>query len=164
MERRHPNVVNADEIEVQEGPTRGRYRSRIHRLGQAAGSQQIGCSLYEVAPGSVAFPFHWHASNEEVIIVVSGTGNARIGEAVVPVRSGDFLAFPVGTGHAHQLEATGAEPLRYYCLSTQKDPEVCGYPDSKKVAMSTRAGGKPVRALLREEDGQRDYFDRDPNA
>ncbi len=164
MERRHPNVVNADEIEAQSGPTKGRYRSRTRRLGQAAGAQQIGCSLYEVAPGSMAFPFHWHGANEEAIIVLSGTGKARIGDAEVPIRAGDFLAFPAGQGHAHQLEATGTEPLRYYCLSTQKDPEVCGYPDSKKIAMYSRTGGKPFRVLLLEEDGQRDYFDRDPHA
>jgi uncharacterized cupin superfamily protein len=164
MERRHPNVVNGDEIEAQPGPTKGRYASRTRRMGQAAGAQQIGCSLYEVAPGAMAFPYHWHGANEEVIIVVSGTGNARIGDTTVPIRSGDFIAFPAGQGHAHQLEANGSEPLRYYCLSTQKDPEVCGYPDSKKIAMFSRVGGKPVRVLLHEEDGQRDYFDRDPHA
>jgi uncharacterized cupin superfamily protein len=164
MERRHPNVVNADELEVQSGPTKGRYGSRIQRFGQAAGAVQLGCSFIEVAPGAMAFPFHWHGANEEAIIVISGTGKARIGDAVVSVRAGDFLAFPSGQGHAHQLEATGADPLRYYCVSTQKDPEVCGYPDSRKVAMWSRAGGKPTRVLLREEDGQRDYFERDPNA
>jgi hypothetical protein len=30
--------------------------------------------------------------------------------------------------------------------------------------MFSRVGGKPTRVLLREEDGQRDYFDRDPHA
>jgi uncharacterized cupin superfamily protein len=164
MERRHPNVVNADEIEVQQGPTKGRYGSRIRRFTQASGAQQIGCSLYEVAPGAMAFPYHWHGANEEVIIVLSGSGTARIGDALVSVRAGDFVVFPAGPGSAHQLEATGSEPLRYYCISTQKDPEVCGYPDSKKMAMFSRVGGKPTRVLLREEDGQRDYFDRDPHA
>jgi uncharacterized cupin superfamily protein len=164
MERRHPNVVNADELDPQEGPTKGAYRSTYRRLGQSAGAQQIGCSLYEVAPGSIAFPYHWHGSNEEALIVVSGTGTLRLGEAEVAVRGGDFIAFPAGPGQAHQLRNTGTEPLRYYALSTQKDPEVVGYPDSKKVAYFTRVGGKPLRALFFEEDGQRDYFDRDPHA
>jgi uncharacterized cupin superfamily protein len=33
---------------------------------------------------------------EEAIYVISGRGVARIGESRLPVRAGDWLAFPIG--------------------------------------------------------------------
>src|SRR5690349_2718095 len=107
MARRHAQIANIDEIDRQEGPRQGTFGSHYRRFGAATGAKQLGASLYEVEPGNAAFPLHWHAANEEAIIIVSGTGTMRIGEERVPVRAGDFVAMPVGSGHAHQLENTG---------------------------------------------------------
>lgn len=164
MTRRHPNVVHPDEVTPRAGPTSGRLRSQGWALGRAAGSTKIGCTLWEVAPGCAAFPFHWHAANEEALIVISGQGSLRIGDDEVTVGPGDYLAFPPGPERAHQLLNTGDGPLRYYALSTMKSPEVVGYPDSKKVAASVGTWEKPVlRAIFFEED-QRGYMDREPLA
>ena len=94
--RRHPNLVNRDEVE----PIlidRGRHRAERRQLGSAAGSRQLGGSLMEVPPGGRSYPFHYHCANEEAIYVLSGTGTARIGDARVPVRAGDWIAKPEGT-------------------------------------------------------------------
>jgi uncharacterized cupin superfamily protein len=164
MTRRHDNVVNPDELTSSEGPRRGSYASTQWSLGRSAGGKDLGCTLYEVQPGKIAFPYHWHGGIEEALIVISGVGTLRLGGSEVAVRAGDYIAMPVGAGHAHQLRNTGTEPLRYYAVSTKKDPEVVGYPDSKKVALSTGHGPNgPLRALFHEETAV-DYFDRDPLA
>jgi uncharacterized cupin superfamily protein len=170
MQRRHPLVVNADEIPPFEGkdafpsfPDGAGFGFRARRLAAAAGATQLGCTLYEVEPGKTAFPCHWHLSNEEAILVIAGTGSLRLGDAEVAVRAGDYVALPVGKDHAHQLVATGTETLRYYCISTMKDPEVAGYPDSRKIAFLSRRQGQPLRAIFYEEDA-RAYFDREPRA
>lgn len=163
MSRRHPQVVNLDELDPVPGPTQGRLRSSIRRLGAAAAGQQLGCSFTEVPAGCAAFPFHWHAANEEALIVHRGSGELRLGDARVALRAGDYVAFPAGQGGAHQVLA-GPEGIAYWCLSTMLDPEIAGYPDSGKVgAMTRKAGAAPLRVLARPE-ASLGYFDGEPMA
>jgi uncharacterized cupin superfamily protein len=164
MARRHPNVANLDEIEAEDGPSVGVFRSTLRSMGGSTGGSKLGCTYTTVQPGAVAWPYHWHAANEEVIIVAAGHGTLRIGEATVEVRAGDYVT--CRTGVAHQLSNTGTEPLTYWCLSTMIDPEVCGYPDSGKAGASTRqlASG-PFRHLFPIGEGHGvGYFDNDPLA
>ena len=171
MDRRHPCVVNVEEVPSMDlgqmfgvSPERmGGYGAKVRRLGAAAGAKQIGCSLYEVEPGKAAYPRHWHLANEEAVIVIAGAGTLHVGDAKIEVRAGDYVAMPTGAENAHFLENTGKETLRYYCLSTMNDPEIAGYPDSKKIGFLSRKDGKMLRGLYREEE-TRDYFDRDPRA
>ena len=136
-ERRHPNIVNIDEVETRE-TNHGPFRHVEHQLAHPAGAQQLGGCLMTLPPGARAWPFHYHCANEEAIYIVSGTGTTRIGEQRIPVRAGDWISYVVGPEHPHQLINDGATPLVYLCISTTHTVEVVGYPDSKKVAM--RAG------------------------
>ena len=54
---------------------------RLRQLGKPAGSVALGATLTEVAPGGISFPRHAHYVNEEAIYVLSGSGEARIGDA-----------------------------------------------------------------------------------
>src|SRR5215831_15162079 len=72
---RHPNVSNADEVEVRE-MIKGRHNMRLRQLGKPAGSIALGATLTEVAPGGISFPRHAHYVNEEAIYVLSGSGEA----------------------------------------------------------------------------------------
>jgi uncharacterized cupin superfamily protein len=127
-----------------------------------AGGRHLGCSLYEVPAGHAAYPLHWHAANEEAIIILEGQGRLRIGEEEREVGSGHYIALPPGPAHAHQLIAL--TDLRYYCISTRISPEVVGYPDSGKVGAIVRQDGELVyRGFFRMEDA-RPYFDGEPRA
>ena len=77
---RHPNVRNADEVELRE-IIKGRHNMRLRQLSKPAGSSALGATLTEVAPGAISFPRHAHNVNEEAIYVLSGSGEARIGDA-----------------------------------------------------------------------------------
>ena len=134
-ERRHPNVVNLDEVEGRASAVGAKFGSTARNLGRATGAAGIGCSCYEVAPGRSAFPRHFHSANEESIFILEGQGTARIGEAEVALRPGDYVTFPVGPAHAHRVVNTGAAPLKYLCLSTLHSTEAVGYPDSKKIGV-----------------------------
>jgi uncharacterized cupin superfamily protein len=163
-ERRHPNVVNIEDIELTE-VKKGKHHVRNRRLGTPAGSAQLGATLTELPPGAVSYPFHYHCANEEAIYVLSGTGTARIGEARVAVRAGDWIALPVGPDHAHQMINDGKEPLIYLCVSTAHKCELVRYPDSKKLG--AWAGPSPMNPWLRTivRDGESlDYWDSEPAA
>jgi uncharacterized cupin superfamily protein len=162
-DRRHPNVANAEDAERYE-LKKGKHHVVGRRLGAAAGSVQLGATLTELVPGAISFPFHYHCNNEEAVYVVSGTGTARLGDARVKVRAGDWIAYPIGPAHAHQIINDGDAPLVYLCVSTMHKCEVVGYPDSKKLA--SRAGesfDKPwIRTITRDQ--QLDYWDGEPEA
>jgi len=119
----------------------------------------------EVPPGAVSYPFHFHCANEEAIYVVSGRGIVRIGEARVPVRAGDWIAFPVGPDHAHQMINDGTEALVYLAVGTEHKCDVLGYPDSNKIsAMGGASWEDPwIRQIVRRSESL-DYWDGEPDA
>src|SRR5260370_41298874 len=110
---RHQNVRNADEVEARE-MIKGRHNMRLRQLGKPAGSRALGATLTEVAPGAVSFPRHAHHADEEAVYVLSGSGEARIGEEPVAVRPGDWIAVPAAPSHAHPMgHSAAAEPSIY---------------------------------------------------
>jgi uncharacterized cupin superfamily protein len=48
------------------------------KLGAAVGSQKLGCSLMELAPGKRSWPPHAHFANEEALYILKGQGKVRI--------------------------------------------------------------------------------------
>lgn len=162
--RRHPNVVNQDEIDVTDRQ-QGKFHVKSRRFGPHAGNQQLGGQLFELAPGEQAFPFHYHCANEEAVFVVSGKGSVRLGDQRVAIRAGDWIAHPVGPEQPHQMINDSDEPLVYLCISTQHKCEVVGYPDSKKVAMAAGPSFDApwVRQIHRQGESL-GYYDDEPDA
>jgi uncharacterized cupin superfamily protein len=108
---------------------------RRKKLGAAAGGDRLGCSLYELPAGKRAWPYHYHAGNEEALYALSGTGRLRLDGETHPLEPGDYVAFPEGEESAHQVTNPGDDPFRYLVVSTMDEPEVLGYPDSGKVGV-----------------------------
>jgi uncharacterized cupin superfamily protein len=163
MARRHPHVVNVDEIEAMEHG-KGRFAAKGKRLSGSAGASAIGFNWMELQPGKTAFPFHYHTGIEEGLFVLAGTGELRLGTDKVPVRSGDYAAFPAGPATAHSLTNTGRDPLQYVMLSNQNTTDIVGYPDSKKFQVGALPdparfpAGMWVRMLIKEQPSV-DYFE-----
>lgn len=156
-ERRHPRVINIDEIEAKKFEAGTKFGSTMKPLGFSTGAQKLGCTHYEVEPGRTAFPFHYHCANEEVVFILEGSGVMRIGKDRVEVRAGDYVTFNIGPDNAHQLLNTGNTPLRYLCFSTLGTAEVVGYPDSKKIGAlaapssdAAKRGEHWIRSLAHE--------------
>lgn len=138
-----PRIVNLAEAPLAPrppehqptGPAAQRFDARLARLGPLVGCQQLGVSLMAVPPGKSAFPFHSHRANEELVVVLEGTGTLRLGAERLALKTGDVVALPAGGPQtAHQVINTGGGELRYLCVSTMVAPEVCEYPDSGKIA------------------------------
>jgi uncharacterized cupin superfamily protein len=166
QDRRHPHIVNRDEVQPYE-EKQGQHHYLGRMLGRAAGNQQIGATVTELPPGAIGFPFHYHCANEEAVYVISGTGTLRIGDARVAVRPGDWIAFPVGPETAHQFinDGTAREPLVYLCVSTLHKCEVVGYPDSNKIMAS--AGPAFDKRWIRQlwpKGETLDYWDGEPKS
>lgn len=150
----HKNVVRLSEVglEAISAPDGSAFGGKRQRVGATIGAKKIGYSVYTVAPGKAAFPYHSHYTNEEMIYIFDGEGMLRMGNEQIKISAGMFVAFPPGTECAHQLVNTGDDDLRYLCVSTMEYPDLTEYPDSGKIgALATRANEPGFRAFFRKE-------------
>ncbi len=74
---RPSRIVNVDEVEEHErvGATVAR---RVRDLGRAAGSERTGVKLYDVVPGMLMNPPHSHSAEEEIFVVLDGSGTVEL--------------------------------------------------------------------------------------
>jgi uncharacterized cupin superfamily protein len=156
-----PGTANILDPELQdvEGPPG--YAGRGAEIGKQAGTRHLGASLYEVPPGNGTCPYHWHAANEELLIVLSGIPTLRTPEGERDLVEGELVAFPIGESGAHKVTNNADEPTRVLIVSEMNEPEVAVYPDSGKVMARQQAPGTPptgVRAIFRFDDAV-DYWD-----
>ena len=128
-------IINIDDVPLLDRGNGKQFAVKWGRVGQLLGLQGLGCAVHVVPPGKKAFPFHRHHVMDELFFIVSGKGEYRFGDEMMPVRAGDLVAAPAGT-KAHQLINTGSEDLRYLGISSGSSVDVVDYPDSKKVAMA----------------------------
>ncbi len=164
-------VINLDEIELKSRPSAyaatgeaaNRYDVRMGQIGRRIGAKQLGCNVTAIPPGNRAFPLHNHRVNEEMFLVIHGSGDVRIGTDTYSLRTGDIVACPAGgVETAHQIINTGTEELRFLAISTMGSPEICEYPESGKFGVyadfSAAAQGKPFRHIAREAQSL-DYWE-----
>lgn len=159
-------MVNIDELPLRASGKGSRFAAEAGRIGSVLGMQKLGAQYMVVPPGKSAYPRHCHHANEEMFVVLEGTGTYGYGDTNYPVRAGDVLsALAGGAETAHQLTNTGAIPLRYLSISTRFDPDILEYPDSGKLAVASGipAGQGMVSAetfhIWRRDGASPDYWD-----
>jgi uncharacterized cupin superfamily protein len=134
-------ILNVADIALTDHSHGEAFQASSAMLGPLIGMRQLGCRLTIVPPGRKAWPYHNHHANEEMFIILEGTGVLRLGGEEHAVKAGDVIACPAGGQEtAHQLINTGAVDLRYLAVSTMIAPEVCEYPDSGKFTVMTGSG------------------------
>jgi uncharacterized cupin superfamily protein len=125
---------------------RGEVGWRRKQLGEAAEGDALGCSLYELPPGTRSWPYHYHAANEEALFVLEGAGSLRHHGEMVGLEAGDYVAFPADERGAHRVINDTDDPLRYLMVSTMVAPDVTVYPDSEKIgALAASARSAAIR-------------------
>lgn len=114
--------------------------------GVAGGGHPFDVELTKVPPGATNFPFHTHAAQWELYLILSGTGELRSGDTITTVTGGDTFICP--PEEAHQIKNTGTDDLVYYVIADNPPADVIYYPDSNKWFV------KPQRKCfaLRETD------------
>jgi uncharacterized cupin superfamily protein len=122
-----PNVFEQRAWERELGAARGT------RLGPGAGSEQLGCTVFELDPGGQATPYHLHHGNEEMLIVLDGELELRTPEGLRSVSKGAVVGFPAGAVGAHRLRNVSDAKARYVLISTMKFPEVAEQLDTGTI-------------------------------
>ncbi len=154
-------IINLADAALQPVGNGAKFMAEFASLGGQIGAKKLGVSLAVVAPGKRAWPKHAHHVNEEMMLVLEGTGTYHCGTESAPIRAGDLIAAAPGDGStAHQIENTSDAPLRYLTFSTKLEPEVVEYPDSGKFGVSSFAGkDRPTVRFLGRAETSLDYWD-----
>jgi uncharacterized cupin superfamily protein len=152
-------VPNINEPHFDEPREHEGFRALRARVGRQAGSERLGLSLWEVAPGEAAYPYHFHYAEEELVIVLQGRPSLRTSSGWRELAEGEVVAFLRGEAGGHQLVNRTNETVRFLALSTSGEPDIVSYPDSGKLgAFERRPQGEGLRAMFRAGDAV-DYYD-----
>ncbi|MCJ8323265.1 MAG: cupin domain-containing protein [Rhizobiales bacterium] len=155
-------VINIDELEfVEDGEnTPGRHSPVASKIG----AKKLGYNISICPPGKSTCPFHNHRINEEMFMILEGTGLLRFGDKEYALRQGDIIACPPGDASvAHEIINTGKVDLKYLSLATAINDEVCEYPDSGKVGIYVGEAGNRFRHLYHIDQDAK-YYDGETNA
>jgi uncharacterized cupin superfamily protein len=134
-------------------PRRSRHgdvAAERRRLGDAVGARRSRLQHMVVEPGALSYPPHCHSSEEELFVVLDGSGSLLLGDDEHSVRAGSVVARPPGTGVAHAFRA-GDEPLTLLAYSDRDPNDICFYPRSGKVSL------RGIKAIFRVQ--RVDYWD-----
>ena len=138
------------------------YASRDAGISELLNLTHLGAVYTEVPPGKSACPFHVHRMEDEMFVILEGSGEYRFGDKAFQVKAGDVLGAPCGGRElAHKLTNTGDQMLRYLAISSKSASEICEYPDSNKILVrdtGAESGAQPFRFVASLND-ERDYWD-----
>jgi uncharacterized cupin superfamily protein len=145
-----PNIFTAPLDETPEW--------RRASVGDEAGCEHLGASVYELARGQ-AMVFHYHVQREELLIVLDGTLSLRTASGWRDLAVGDVVAFPRGESGAHGYENRGKDPVRVLMVSEMNAPNISVYPDSNEIGIfdAPRRRRRRFGARFRVDDALGDY-------
>ena len=158
---RPPNIVNVDEVERE---THGTVVTCS--LATTERSEQAGLHWEWIEPGKHGSVPHCHSEEEEVFVILEGTGTLELwpspiaearGEVRedVPLRPGHVIARPPGTRVAHAFEA-GTDGLTMLIYGTRKPNDMAWRPRSNTIFFRGLGVVARVEPL--------DYWDGEPTS
>lgn len=151
-----PRIVNLAELPWQRWWRNDRIGVEYKDPARHLGSQIAGLRIERLAPGKQSSPLHRHLVQEELFLILNGTGILRHGDRQVPVKPGDFIVYRAGDPAAHSFINTGTEPLEFIATGNRVAYEVCEYPEDGTVYVE--AIDKTLRA--EEVTGTREVVER----
>jgi uncharacterized cupin superfamily protein len=128
---RPDRIVALDDVPV-EVTNVGDVVSRERNLASAAGSRLSGLQHVTVPPGRLNCPPHCHSAEEELFVILDGSGVLLLGDDEYQVRPGTVVSRPAATRIAHAFRA-GDEGLTYLAYGTREPNDIAYYPRSGKV-------------------------------
>ncbi len=135
------------------------YDCESASLTEATAARKLGAGFDIVAPGMQTCPYHFHHAQEEMFVILKGSGTLRVANEMIAITEGDVISIPPGPEYPHHILNTSDAPLHYLSISTQESPELCEYPDSGKMYAYAEKG----QARLRNRaEANLDYWDGEP--
>ena len=153
---------NFNDVQCEREARAPLYDSAYARLARGTAARKLGASIDIVAPGMRSCPYHFHHAQEEMFVILEGTGTLRVSGEMLPLRAGDVAFIPPGPKYPHQIINTSDAPLKYLSISTRDTPEIVEYPDSRKYLAEASSGDARSFDALQRSDNNLDYWDGEP--
>ena len=128
-----PRIVNLSDLPWTPWSSGERTAVEIRDPARSLGSTRSGFRIYRLAPGKQATRLHRHHPQEEMYLILKGSGTLRHGDREVLVKSGDFILYPAGDPVPHTFLNRGPEPMEYLATGNRVPYEVCEYPEEGTV-------------------------------
>ena len=139
------NRVNEDEVEWEPRGRDGGFSWHAKDLDPLVGARHLGYQLVRLPPGQSICPAHFHYFGEEFFHIQQGACALLTPRGRFAVRAGDHIAFPPGPAGSHRfLNDTDADCVML-ALGVEVPHEVAEYPDSGKINVVCRPGGRIFR-------------------
>ncbi|MBX9400878.1 cupin domain-containing protein [Lysobacter sp. BMK333-48F3] len=151
-------IRNVQEVPLERFERGSKYLSDRVRITDGTVARKLAATYDVVPAGMRACPYHLHYAQEEMFIILEGTGTLRVAGEMLPVKAGDVICIPPGPEYPHQLINTSSEALKYLSIGTTDDPEICVYPDSGKFMAEANLGGTAPFEAIDRIDGGVDYW------
>jgi len=120
-------------------------------VGRTLGSKTIGLNIQTIAPGSHSSRRHKHVFQEEILIVMAGTGVLRHGEERLAVGAGDCFCYLPEDEEAHCFENDGSADLVIWAFGNRFRYEVALYPDEGIAFVEGLGAEVPLSAAKASE-------------
>ncbi|MFZ9394485.1 MAG: cupin domain-containing protein [Erythrobacter sp.] len=87
------------------------------RLAPPAGLTLMGASHVVLKPGAWSSQRHWHAGQDELLVMIAGEAVLVEDSGETLVRAGDVLAWPAGVRNGHHLQNRSASDCVFVAIS-----------------------------------------------
>jgi len=120
-------------------------------LGDPGGLTQFGVHVERLPPGSTSSVRHWHETEDEFILMLTGEVILQEDGTETRLAAGDAAAWPTGVRIGHCLENRSGADATYLTVGTRNGADTIHYPDHDRACHRdgptrrwTRGDGTPV--------------------
>lgn len=144
--------IDLDQVKTHTGssypaPYADEMGARTHQnVGDAAGLTQFGVNRMTLQPGAKSSLRHWHAEEDEFVVVLSGEVVLVEETGETPLTAGDCAGFKAGVENGHHLINRSDQPVTFIAVGTRAWNDTCFYTD---VDLMCRTAGGQSRFALR---------------
>jgi len=134
--------------EIEEPTGQDDLAALLAPFGRRLGLSRLGVNLETIPPGCRSAEPHAHEREEEFVYVIEGHPDAWIDGELHPLRPGDGIAFPAGTGVAHCLLNNSEGPVRLLIIGEHHPEDRVAYPlNPERHAAPNNWSDAPARPL-----------------
>ncbi|WP_299862088.1 cupin domain-containing protein [uncultured Roseobacter sp.] len=117
----------------------GDFRTEL--ISDTGGLSQFGACVEELAPGAWSSLAHWHAEEDEMVLLLSGQVTLYEDGVATLLAPGDAACWKAGVPLAHRMRNHTDVPARYVVVGTRAPQDKVTYPDQDRVQHLDRDTG-----------------------
>ncbi|QZH76052.1 MAG: cupin domain-containing protein [Erythrobacter sp.] len=111
----------------------GRWQKRF---AKDVGFEQLGANHVTLEPGAWSSQRHWHFTEDELVVMLSGSAVLVEDEGETELHPGDVCVWPAGVANGHCIQNRSAAPCSFLAVSagpdtggSYSDIDMCWGPD-----------------------------------